>query len=246
VWPILITVAALLLVSLTLLGIAARGLAGNRDQLYLEIAKTALNLLFVGVAAMLAKTVVDRYVAARERERIESERHEAEARTIRARRLEALTSLTRSYWNTRKALEIIEAHRSAKSYGEHVRALIDHRLDLQQLDNEIGAGLHELKDAYTIANAIRELANQLDRVTQEWRDHYLTLSQLQKADELVGPEAKKVPAEIERLLVLGAVRANEFSAIHDPFERAANLIRQQVLLSSTRPDTPSSTSAVVG
>ncbi|WP_291981271.1 hypothetical protein [Luteitalea sp.] len=240
-WPLVMTVAACGLVSLALLGLAHSQLVGRLDLLYLEVAKTALNLLFVGIAAMLARTVVDRYVAARERERAALERREAEASAAHARRLAALTTLTSSYWNVRKCLTIIDAHRSAKSYGEQIRLIIDHRLDLQQLDNDICAGMHALEQPFRIGNAIRALDAQLARLTDEWREKYLMLSQQQKADELVGPEAKKVPAAIEALPVLEALRADKAPALHTPFEDAAGLIRRQVFPLESEGEAPVNT-----
>jgi len=246
----LLTVTLLVFVSLALLALVNDRIVDprSREQLHIEVAKTLLNLLFVGVAAMLVKAVVDRYVAARERERMESahreaearlnaERAEAAARAAHALRLKALTTLTNSYWNAKKALKIIEAHRSAKSYGEQIRVVIDHRLELQQLDNEISAGIYALDRAHEIGTALSEIDKQLGRVTDEWRDKYLMLSQLQREDETLKPQDKKVPGEIERLPEFKAVRADGFAALHEPFERAANLIRPQVFTFTTQPAT---------
>jgi hypothetical protein len=247
----LITVTLAVLGSLALLAVVNNRIVDlrSRDQLHIEVAKALLNLLLVGIGFMLVKAIVERYVAARERERLESaqrevdarlnaERAEAAARAAHALRLKALTTLTSSYWNTKKALKIIEAHRSAKSYGEQIRVVIDHRLELQQLDNEISAGMYALDNAHEIGRALSEIDEQLGRVTDEWRDKYLMLSQLQKEDEeTLKPQDKKVPGEIERLPQFRAVRANGFAALHDPFERAANLIRPQVFTVSARPAT---------
>jgi len=235
------TVAVCGLVSLALLGLAHSQLAGRLDLLYLEVAKTALNLLFVGVAAMLARTVVDRYVAARERERAALERREAQASAAHGRRLAALASLTDRYWNVRKCLAIIDAHRSVRSYGAQIRLIIDHRLALRQLDNDIIAGMHALDEVEAIAHAIHALDAPLARVIDEWRDGYLTLWQQQKADELVGPDARQVPADITRLPALAALRANDFDALHTLFENAAKPIRKQVLHArpGVQPQTPS-------
>lgn len=250
VWPVLLTITLLVLVSLGVLAFVTTQIVDDRsrDQLHIEVAKTLLNLLFVGIAAVLVKAVVDRYVAARERERLESAQREAQARlsadraaaaatAAHALRLKALTTLTNSYWNAKKALKIIEAHRSAKSYGEQIRVVIDHRLELQQLDNEISAGMYALDHAHEIGTSLGEIDDQLGRVTDEWRDKYLTLSQLQKEDERLEPQDKKVPGEIERLPAFRAVRANGFAALHDPFEKAANRIRPQVFTTGARPAT---------
>lgn len=247
VWPVLLTVTLLVLVAVAVLAVVDNRVvdARMRDQLHIEIAKTVLNLLFVGLAAMLVKTMVDRYVAARERERVELAQHEADTRLKAERaeaaakaahehRLKALTTLTTSYWNAKKALKIIEAHRSAKSYGEQIRVLIDHRLELQQLDNEISAGMYALDGAHEIGRALSEIDEQLGLVTDEWRDRYLALSQLQKEDEALEPQHKRVPGEIERLPAFKAARANGFAVLHDPFEKAANIIRPQVFKPSTR------------
>jgi len=250
-WPVLATVTSLVLIAFVALAVAYNRVVDvqNREQLFIEVAKTALNLIFVGVATMLVKIVVEQYFAARDRERLESaqreaaarlsaERVEAAAKDTHERRLKALASLTNNYWNAKKALKIIEAHRSAKSYGEQVRVVIDHRLALQQLANEIRAGVYALDGADEIDGALGEIDRMLAGVIDEWRDQYLRLSQLQKQDEAQeDPQFKKVPGEIDRLPNFNAARENSYAALHDSFERAAGIIRSQVLPLSTRPAT---------
>lgn len=100
---------------------------------------------------------------------------------------------------------------------------------------------------WPLVMAACERERPLARVTDECRDVYLTLSQLQKADELVAPELKQVPTDIIGLQELPAVRATGFAVVHEPFERAAKRIREQVLPhASDRSITPAESSKSMG
>jgi hypothetical protein len=200
----------------------------QHSVLGVETAKALLNLMLIGIAAMVAKAVVDQHTAARERERQREERDAAREKADHALRMQALTTLTRGYWNAKKALKVIEAHRSAKSYGEQMRLLIDHRLELQQLDNEIMAGVYPLQHTDEICGALQTLDTRFGEIVDEWRDRYWELSHQQGEDEKRPPADKRVPREIDSLPALNAVRANGFAAVHEPFETAANSIRRQV------------------
>lgn len=69
----------------------------GKEQLNVELAKTLLNLVFVGLAAMLIKAVVDQFVAARERERQEAMQQEADARRAAATEQERARRIARCY-----------------------------------------------------------------------------------------------------------------------------------------------------
>jgi hypothetical protein len=201
-------------------------------ELRKETGKILLQLALIGILGAYAKFLLDGYAAARQQEveRLERERESRE--TKYKTQLEALNSLTTSYWEIKKAFHIIGAHRSAKSYGEQIRQIIDYRLKLQRLHNEIAAGLYGLddQDISTIRENLSEMDTRLQEVIDEWKSHYLRLSRLQKQDEATNvPEQKRVPSEIDALPVLNQIGQDGFNAIHSPFESAAAPIRNQIL-----------------
>lgn len=202
--------------------------AAGRTALELELAKALLTFVLIGVAAMFVKAGLDENVAAKARALIAAEQAEAKRKADHALRVKSLATVTTSYWNIKKALKIVEANRSALSYGKQVQIILDHRLELQQLDNEIMAGTLALSQTKEICEALHAMDKRLEAIIDEWRDKYLGLAQLQIEDEKVPPKQKKVPAEIDALPAFRAIREQEFQAIHGPFEIAANLIRNQV------------------
>lgn len=219
--------------------IYVRSEPAQRVQLNTEIAKTLLSLVFVGIVAMGVKTVVDDHLATEQYKRqildaqtVETRdaerRADEQEKADKALRMKALATLTASYWNIKKSLKLIETNRSAKTYGEQMALVMNGRLELQQLDNDIMAGTHALGFTREICAALTEIERHLASACDEWRETYLELSHQQKLDEQLPPEQKTVPDRLDALVALGSVRANEFEAIHVPFETAANLMRGQV------------------
>jgi hypothetical protein len=192
-----------------------------RVDLLKQAASTLLQLALIVVLGAYAKYLLDQYSADRQRRETQ---HQAQ--------IEALNSLTKSYWQIKKAFHIIDAHRSAKSYGKQMRQIIDYRLELQRLNNEIQAGLYALDqvDIDTIKTNLDEMDKRLGEVIDEWKVHYLRLSRLQNQDEATDkPNEKKVPNEIGKLSVLGAIKKDgKYEAIHVPFESAVTPIRDQL------------------
>jgi hypothetical protein len=215
-----------------------------------NIAVTLVQGAVIGGLGLLASWRIKDLQEARERRNRKDEADlEAERRNTEASRLEklrlheaglaaahashtartqALTQLTKSYWAVKKSLSIIIADRSAKSYQEQMREIVDHRLALQQLDNDISAGMYALKDAHAIGQELAKIDAQLASLIDEWTKQFLRLSYSEAQDEKKPPEGKEVPHEIEKLVALNSVVANRFEVIHTPFEGAANNIRRQV------------------
>jgi phage-related minor tail protein len=221
--------AIVVLVMAAIAAIYAQGAPSFRSELEKEFAKALSQLVLIGVIGVLAKALVDDYAKAKEAARAATERARAADDAAHKARVGALAVLTENYWRIKKALHMIEAHKSAKTYGEQMRAIIDHRLALQQLHNEIVAGMRALRESEQIGQALYELDRRLEALVEEWTENYLRLSRLQKEDEAENDAAKKrVPSEIEKLTHLATVRANRFEAIHVLFERAANLMRNEI------------------
>ncbi len=205
-----------------------------RTELLKEAGKILLQLMLIGILGAYAKSLLDGYAVDRQLEKERSERERELRETNYKMQLEALNSLTTSYWEIKKAFHIIYAHQSAKSYGEQVRQIIDYRLTLQRLHNEVLAGLYGLDDQSVNAMSVNlsEMDTRLQEVLDEWRDNYLRLSQLQKQDEKTDdPNQKRVPKEIDKLPTLKKIKQDGFAAIHIPFEGAVTPMRDQILQS---------------
>jgi hypothetical protein len=203
-----------------------------RIELLKEAAKTILQLLLLGLLGAFASFLFTEYAAKRDKQNQMLERKNALKAAQHQSRLEALNTLTHLYWETRKAFDIIDAHRSARSYGEQMRQIIEYRIELRRLDNEIVAGMYAINDKETresIGKCLFELIHLLRQAIEEWKTQYLRLSGLQVQDEkLEDPKKKKVPQEIDKLPVLARLRQDNFQTLHDLFEEAARPIREQL------------------
>jgi hypothetical protein len=203
-----------------------------RMELFKEAARTILQLLLIGMLGAFASFLFTEYASARDKEFQTRENRKALQASQHQSRLEALNTLTRLYWETRKAFDIIDAHRSAKSYGEQMRQIIEYRIELKRLDNEIAAGMYAINDKATresIGKCLFELIHLLREAIEEWKTQYLRLSGLQVQDEkLEDPKKKKVPQEIDKLPILAGLRQDNFQTLHDLFEEAARPIREQL------------------
>jgi len=209
-----------------------KGDATVQAELLKQAGSTLLQLVLLGTLGAYAKYLLDQQLANRQRQLAEADRERKLREDKHTSQINALNSLTTNYWQIKKAFHIICAHQSAKSYGEQMRQIIDYRLELQRLNNEIAAGLYglALEDTKIINDSLREMDDQLNAVMEEWKDHHLKLSQLQKRDEVTDkPEDKMVPKEIASLPKLNAISQNGFTLIHGPFEIAAAPIRKQLV-----------------
>jgi hypothetical protein len=227
---VLMVFIAIAAVSVALFGIIFIAAdATLRTDLLKEAASTLLQLALIGILGAFAKYLLDRYSADRQRRLDQSEREQEQREIEHKAQINALNSLTTSYWQIKKALHIIDAHRSAKSYGAQVRQIIDYRLELQRLNNEIQAGLYALDDVDTIKSNLDAMDNRLEDVIDEWKANYLELAQLQNRDEKRRRSRKKVPDKIGDLAALKKMRGDgDFKAIHVPFQNAVTPIRDRL------------------
>ena len=198
-------------------------------ELRKELAKVLLQIAAVGAVGAYLKHLLQQYATERQEQLEKTEQARASQEAKHKSRLQALNLLTTNYWQIKKSLHIILAHRSALSYGKQMREIIDFRLELQRLNNEIEAAMYDLDRKDDIGNFLKTMDGHLERLINEWKKEYLPLSRQQKKDEETNnPLKKKVPGRIEGLTELNKIMTKEFAALHDPFEEAANLIRDQL------------------
>ena len=189
-----------------------------------EVLKTSLQLFLIGVLSMLAREVHRSYSM----QKAELQRAADEASVKRTQdhnaRVSALNQLTQGYWGVKKCLYIIHGHKSALSYKKQMHLIIDHRLQLQKLNNEIVVGMYVLNMSDRIEKWLAILVDQLEKRVNEWTEMHLKLSWQQSEDEESAVANKKVPDMVENLPALKALW-DDINLIHRPFEEAASLIR---------------------
>lgn len=100
-----------------------------------------------------------------------------------------LSDLKSVYDRVEKARLLIEAHRTAKTYGEQMRELIGGVVTLHNIKRALNPGFPELKE---------ELKPKIDKMNQflkdlliEYRDNYKHISILQEIDEVQKQNLKK-------------------------------------------------------
>ena len=91
-------------------------------------------------------------------------------------RVSVLNQLTQGYWGVKKCLHIIYGHKSALSYKNQMHLIIDHRLQLQKLNNEIVVGMYALDTSDRIGKWLTTLDEQLEKLVNEWTEMHLELS----------------------------------------------------------------------
>jgi regulator of replication initiation timing len=210
-----------------------KGDAIFQADLLKKVSSTLLQLVLLGTLGAYAKYLLDQHSANRQRQLAEADRERKLREDKHTFQIRALNSLTTNYWQIKKALFIICANQSAKSYKEQMHQIIDYRLELQKLNNEIEADPSGLEDT-KIINSLKEMDGQLDAVIEEWRERNLELSQLQNRDEKIEEiEKKRVPKEMASLPKLKEISDNRFELIHVPFQIAATAIREQLVVDQT-------------
>ncbi len=204
------------------------GVKGDVEEFELTLLKTSLNLFLLGGIGMLSKELFLTYSKQKIKEEQDTQIALQKEKELHTQKIEALNRLTRGYWGIKKALHIIMAHRSAKSYKEQMHLIIDYRLDIQQLNNELKGKIFGFNCWDEIANELSELDKQINLLVDEWTDKHLELAWQQKTDETNPPEKKLVPERIESLPKLKRVW-EDIKIVHDPYQKAANLMRGELL-----------------
>jgi len=158
--------------------------AAGRNALRIEMAKGLIQLIAVGIIGALIKFLFDSHQE--EQRRIEEsraqgqQRHDAlnEFRNDKIRRLVQVTNVLR------RAPILIDAHRSASTYNEQMRGLLDASLELRLIRHEIDAAGPDASNAAfanwpTIRDGIREMEAYLGELQQDFRTHSKKVSELQ-------------------------------------------------------------------
>jgi ABC-type nickel/cobalt efflux system permease component RcnA len=136
-----------------------------------EALKVLLQLVVIGIIGGFATWLLNE--RGKEQERAETRRHQTAARqeTLNDFRRSAVARVVAATNVVRKAPLLIDAHRSKKTYGEQLRAILDAQLELALLRHE-----YESATVFTRWPQIREEINKMEQylftLIDEWRDKY--------------------------------------------------------------------------
>jgi hypothetical protein len=215
----------------------------TRTRMVGDGASVLLQLVLISVFGLVAKHFLDEHIADRDRRLKEHAAMQEQETARRQKQIQTLNSAVASYFEIKKALLIINAHRSAKSYGEQMRQILDYRVELQRLQNETRASVNLFRGKRRIVNGLGRIDKLLERLVDEWEQCYPALSVLQRRDEQYAraiddrwkeaystPEhaaAAEIPAEqlgpryaelaVQSLRVLARVREDRLGLITDLF-----------------------------
>lgn len=164
-------------------GIYLRTDTAHRTTLLIEIAKGLIQILGIGIIGALVKFLFDDYWDRRQRadklKALEQQRNEAlqEFRLDKIKRLVLVTNVLR------RAPVLIDAHRSAKTYNQQMRALLDARLELRLLRHEINAAGPGVNPAFPrwpeIRDQLRKMEDYVAWLEKDFRKNSKGISELQ-------------------------------------------------------------------
>ena len=161
--------------------------AASRKSFEVEIGKGLIYIFTVAVIGSIVKLLVDdhqrrlRQVDEKRAQAQQREQRLQEFRMDKVRRLVGVTNMLR------RAPVLIDAHRSAKTYNEQMRAIVDGGLELRLIRHETDAIGRDPNPAFpqwpAISDEIRKMENYVAWVVNDFRENSKRLSELQRKAE---------------------------------------------------------------
>jgi hypothetical protein len=210
----------------------------NPNELLIDLGKTGASLSLITVIGGLVQWILKNR---------ESEKQKENEKINFYRNL--LSDLKSVYDGVEKARLLIEAHRTAKTYGEQMRELISGVVTLHNIKRSLNPEFPNLeKELNPCINSMNHFIKELLR---EYRDHYKRVSILQEIDEtkknilkeenakITNPDIVEndIPAhawdQIKKLEKLSILRDDEnFDKYRAGFlahlDKASSIIRQRI------------------
>jgi hypothetical protein len=161
-----------------------------------EVGKALLTVAGTLIAALLITGALTQEINRRQNEQTEKEKALELEREAKEKALElerAARATKREYWrdvlhdllSVNDAVQtsrlLIDAHRTARTYGEQMRQLITSRASLRRLELDPDV----INDENGLAAALEDMRRYLDGLGQEYRASYLKASRIQRLDEAV-------------------------------------------------------------
>ena len=143
------------------------------EEIQLELAKACLGVLVAAVAGTVLKTITDRTRTIL--------KEEARQRVFKQHMLADLKAVHDAMETART---LIEAHRSAKSYGEQIRRLGRSRVRLQAVERAILADNIDFQVAREgLLGCVAHMVRYIRSLEDEYHEKYLEASRMQRVDE---------------------------------------------------------------
>jgi hypothetical protein len=173
------------------------GLDGqNPDKFELELTKALLTLGTGLILGGAVKVVLDQLQNAQRVRAEDQARRATQLAEEQARHERLLGDLRHVHDRAENVRLMVAAQRSAKTYGDHMRALIGCQVVLlkvkRTLDVSRPGGASQATDDH-----LKQMVGYLRALQYEFRDHYKTVSDLQRYDEDVTKEAFQRAAKRE-------------------------------------------------
>lgn len=210
----------------------------NPNELLVDLGKTGASLSLISVIGGLVQWILKNreFENQKEKERLNFYRN-------------ILSDLKSVYDNVEKARLLIEAHRTAKTYGEQMRELIGGVVTLHNIKRALDPAFPDLKNK--LEPCINKMNKFIKELLQEYRDNYKRISILQEIDEAKKevlkkqqekeeqPEIKNVDipssawSQIEKLEKLKTLRDdNEYESYKASFlkhlDKASEILREKI------------------
>ncbi len=215
-------------------------LTWNQDKpngLLIDMGKTGASLALVTVIGGIVQLIL--------KERDAAKQKEAERLTFYRN---VLSDFKNVYDKIEKARLLIQAHRTAKTYGEQMRELIDGVVILHNIKRALNPEFPDLLDY--LEPRINKMSAFIKNLLAEYQENYKRISVLQSIDEeklallKLGIANKTIPEvrdeeipgsawkEMEKLSKLSAIREENFSKYRSDFlvhlDEASTFIRSQI------------------
>ncbi len=223
-----LTLVALLGLALWGIMLAVTWGESTPNALLVHLGETGATLAILTVLGALVRQVFLEREADRQREEDRREKERDERRRQDEARLQFIRNLLADFKSVYDRVEscrlLVEAHRSAKTYGEQMRYLVGGVVTLHNIKRALDPEFPELREE--LREPINKMTKFLKKLLAEYRDNYRRISSLQEADEAWNkhlratlPAQGKQPtdyvpvsgawAEIEKLPELSALRSDE-------------------------------------
>ena len=197
-----------------------------------EVAQNILRLVFITIAGIIVKLLLDRHVAEQQRKSQERER-----------KIELLNGLTACHLRTLQALETIEVYKSASAYRDQMGAINVIRIELEQYIDQVESEYPAIKRRNELVPYLVSLDSNLTQLTREWEREYLNIARVQIVDERKTDQYKKeahkderlkrgryrsVPKLLQGLDILGTMQREDYEDIRNDFKAATQLVRNDL------------------
>ncbi len=157
------------------------GDADLKESAKLEFLKILLQLLLLTALGTIVKIILENYNEAKKKAEIELERNK-EKEIERSQYFNSLRKdLINSIQNVRRSRSIIIANKSAKTYGEQMKEIMDAKFEVSDLKEEIANSEYSIKNSLKLESkkALNGIEKYISNLIIEYRENYKDLSETQ-------------------------------------------------------------------